>query len=245
MSARLGVDVQQKSFNGRVIVHSVAFDVAAGEIVALLGASGCGKSTLLRAIAGLDTVFSGRITIHGTHNNQNVIGMIYQEPRLMPWLNVEDNISFGLKASPKKSAIDVLLQEVLLEDARGYLPKQLSGGMAQRVAIARALVREPDVLLMDEPFSSLDVLTRRSLHQLTRTVTQKHQTATLIVTHDPEEAVRLADRVIVLSSRNGQGATIQHDIRPAGSKATRLEEIEAIIAALESKQSSTPQREAA
>lgn len=241
MSSRLRVDVRLKSFNGRSIVRDVAFEVAAGEIVAVLGASGCGKSTLLRAIAGLDKEFTGSIAIHGTHNDQNVIGMIYQEPRLMPWLNVEDNIGFGLEHKSAKSSIDALLQEVLLEDARRYLPKQLSGGMAQRVAIARALVREPDVLLMDEPFSALDVLTRRNLHTLTRNVTAKHQTATVIVTHDPDEAVNLADRVLVLSSSGSDGARIQHDIRPSNSKAARQDEVEAIIAALET----SPQRDAA
>ncbi len=235
MTTRLQVNVQHKSFNGRAVVCNVAFDVAAGEIVAVLGMSGCGKSTLLRAIAGLDQDFIGRITIHGTHNNQNVVGVVYQEPRLMPWLTVEQNIRFGLNADFPKSSIDAVLQEVMLETAHSCLPKQLSGGMAQRVAIARALVREPDVLLMDEPFSSLDVLTRRSLHALTRTVTDKHQTATVIVTHDPEEAVNLANRVLVLANPNtndGIGASIQHDFRPAGSFAERRENIEAIITAL-------------
>ncbi len=235
MTTRLQVNVQHKSFNGRAVVCNVAFDVAAGEIVAVLGMSGCGKSTLLRAIAGLDRDFVGRITIHGTHNNQNVVGVVYQEPRLMPWLTVEQNIRFGLNADFPKSSIDAVLQEVMLETAHSCLPKQLSGGMAQRVAIARALVREPDVLLMDEPFSSLDVLTRRSLQALTRTVTDKHQTATVIVTHDPEEAVNLANRVLVLANPNasdGIGASIQHDFRPAGSLAERRENIEAIITAL-------------
>ncbi len=233
MNPRLLVDLQRKIFAGRAVLRHVSFNVAAGEIVAVLGASGCGKSTLLRAIAGLDRTFDGSIAIHGTHNNQNVIGMVYQEPRLMPWLNVEENIGFGLDIDSRKSSIDELLEEVLLENARGYLPKALSGGMAQRVAIARALVREPDVLLMDEPFSSLDVLTRRSLHSLTRKVTAKHQTATVIVTHDPEEAVNLADRVLVLLNKGTDGATIRHDIRPGASKSARLDDIDAIIAALD------------
>jgi sulfonate transport system ATP-binding protein len=235
MSERLTVDVRQKSFNGRTIIRNIRFDVAAGEIVAVLGASGCGKSTLLRAIAGLDGDYVGSINIHGA--NQNIIGMIYQEPRLMPWLTVEENIAFGLvnnTAPQSNPSIDGLLQEVMLENARQYLPKQLSGGMAQRVAIARALVREPDVLLMDEPFSSLDVLTRRSLHKLTRAITVKHQTATVIVTHDVDEAVNLADRVLVLAHDSTGIATIQHDIRPSPNKHARFDEIEAIIAALES-----------
>jgi sulfonate transport system ATP-binding protein len=235
MNTRLSVDVRQKSFNGRAIIRNIRFDVAAGEIVAVLGASGCGKSTLLRAIAGLDNDYVGSINIQGA--NQNIIGMIYQEPRLMPWLTVEENIGFGLvtnMAAQSNPSIGDLLQEVMLENARHYLPKQLSGGMAQRVAIARALVREPDVLLMDEPFSSLDVLTRRSLHKLTRAITVKHQTATVIVTHDVDEAVNLADRVLVLAHDHTGIATIQHDIRPSTNKHARFDEIEAIIAALES-----------
>jgi sulfonate transport system ATP-binding protein len=200
----------------------------------VLGASGCGKSTLLRAIAGLDREHVGSITING----QGTVGVVYQEPRLMPWLTVEQNIAFGLEAKTSiapNSPIDALLQEVMLEDARHYWPKQLSGGMAQRVSIARALAREPEVLLMDEPFSALDVLTRRSLHQLTREVTAKHQTATLIVTHDPDEAVSLADRVIVLAKKsNSEGATIVRDVRPSKNADEKHREVEAIIAALDS-----------
>jgi len=234
VSLRLNVDVRQKSFNGRTIIHDVAFEVAAGEIVAVLGASGSGKSTLLRAIAGLDREFIGNIAIQGAH--ENTIGVVYQEPRLMPWLTVEENITFGLQDRNRNTNIDGLLQEVMLESARGYLPKELSGGMAQRVAIARALVREPNVLLMDEPFSSLDVLTRRNLHALTRAVTATHQTATVIVTHDVEEAVSLASRVLVLTKRDNHGATIQHDMRPSQSTTSRHEMIDAIIASLEQSQ---------
>jgi sulfonate transport system ATP-binding protein len=241
MNARLQVNVRQKNFGPRAIIHDVKFDVAAGEIVAVLGASGCGKSTLLRVIAGLDRNYVGNISIcgncDGTH--ENTVGVVYQEPRLMPWLTVEDNIKFGLimqNTKNKNANIDGLLQEVMLESARQYLPKQLSGGMAQRVAIARALVREPDVLLMDEPFSSLDVLTRRSLHALTREVTARHQTATVVVTHDVEEAVNLASRVLVLTMQGNKGAMIQHDIRPSESNTPRHEMIEAIINSLEQSQ---------
>ena len=196
--AQLEVHVREKSFQGRTVLRDVAFDVSAGEIVAILGASGCGKSTLLRVIAGLDRVVDGSIVVRATHGDSPVVGMVYQEPRLLPWLTVEKNIAFSLSSfanKVKNTNIDGILQEVMLEDARQYWPKQLSGGMAQRVAIARALVREPDVLLLDEPFSALDVLTRRNLHTLTRRVTAAHKAATVIVTHDPAEAVNLADRI--------------------------------------------------
>ncbi len=232
MSIRLTVDVRLKSFHHRVVIRNVAFDVAAGEIVAVLGASGCGKSSLLRIIAGLDQDYFGSIAIHG--RSSNLVGVVYQEPRLMPWLTVEQNVCFGMGNSHQKSSIDAIFQEVMLENARQTLPKQLSGGMAQRVAIARALAREPDVLLMDEPFSSLDVLTRRSLHTLTKLVTAKHQTATVIVTHDPEEAVTLADRVLVLAHRSPHdGATIQYDVRPASSAVSKHEQVATIISTLD------------
>jgi len=285
MSARLSVNLVSKSFGACVIVRDVRFAVNAGEVVAILGASGCGKTTLLRIIAGLDQDYQGEVVIHNDNAHRNgVVGVVYQEPRLMPWLNVEENIAFA-QAAPQRGAesghagagrdpsfqpnshdprhresagarhpatalasgtttsdklyantnpsIDGLLQEVLLEDTRQYWPKQLSGGMAQRVSIARALVREPDVLLMDEPFSSLDVITRRSLYALTRAVTARHQTATVIVTHDPDEAVHLADRVLVLAKSTNSAASIVRDFRPSRDAAQKHREVEAIIAALD------------
>ncbi|MFN7221648.1 MAG: ATP-binding cassette domain-containing protein, partial [Burkholderiales bacterium] len=130
--------------------------------------------------------------------------------------------------------VDAILNEVGLLSVANALPKTLSGGMAQRVAIARALVREPSVLLMDEPFSALDVLTRRSLQRLTRSLTQQHGTATVIVTHDPDEAVGLADRVLVLAQAGPEaGATVRCDLRPAVDTGARASQVEAIIAALE------------
>lgn len=214
-TVRLQVRVSEKSFQGRCILRDIAFSVAAGEIVAILGASGCGKSTLLRVIAGLDRDLDGIVNINATHGEQAIVGMVYQEPRLLPWLTVEQNIAFSLAESKNhlgNSSIEALLQEVMLENARHYWPKQLSGGMAQRVAIARALVREPDVLLLDEPFSALDVLTRRNLHTLTRRITAAHNTATVIVTHDPAEAVNLADRILVLAPNEAGIAAITHEV---------------------------------
>jgi sulfonate transport system ATP-binding protein len=219
------------------VLRDVTLDVAAGEIVAVLGASGCGKSTLLRIINGLDDDASARVRINGAAPENAVIGMVYQEPRLMPWLSIRDNVRFGAAASLPDSAVDAILNEVGLLSVADGLPKTLSGGMAQRVAIARALVREPTVLLMDEPFSALDVLTRRSLQRLTRCLTEKHGTATVIVTHDPDEAVSLADRVLVLAPDGDlgaqPGATVRCDLRPAAAADVRATQVEAIIAALE------------
>jgi sulfonate transport system ATP-binding protein len=252
---RLRVAIQQKRFGAKAVLGNVAFDVNAGEIIAVLGASGCGKSTLLRAIAGLDQDWQGAIEIHAANAHRApIVGVVYQEPRLMPWLTAEENIALALIAAEPAAesnqtqtvdasnkatnpSIDGLLQAVYLENARHCLPKQLSGGMAQRVAIARALVRAPDVLLLDEPFSALDILTRRRLISLTREVTARFQTATVLVTHDPDEAVRLADRVVVLAHSStahpdAAGATICADIRPSSDPADKFREVEGIIATL-------------
>ena len=252
---RLRVAIQQKRYGTKAVLGTIEFNVHAGEIIAVLGASGCGKSTLLRAIAGLDQNWQGNIEIHAANNNRAaIVGVVYQEPRLMPWLTVEENIALALVGDPTKTNkntagtiratnkesnpnIHGLLQAVYLENARHCLPKQLSGGMAQRVAIARALVRTPDVLLLDEPFSALDILTRRRLISLTRDVTARFQTATVLVTHDPDEAVRLADRVVVLAHSStahpdAAGATICADIRPSSDPADKFREVEGIIATL-------------
>ena len=260
---RLRVAIQQKRYGAKAVLGNIEFNVHAGEIIAVLGASGCGKSTLLRAIAGLDQNWQGNIEIHAANNNRAaIVGVVYQEPRLMPWLTVEENIalaSVGVPAAGSSSGphasreqtlalgtsgkvtnpiVDGLLQAVYLENARHCLPKQLSGGMAQRVAIARALVRAPDVLLLDEPFSALDILTRRRLISLTREVTARFQTATVLVTHDPDEAVRLADRIVVLAHSlvtrgDESGATICADIRPSADPADKFHEVEGIIATLQ------------
>ena len=241
-SERLHVQLKQKRIGANIILRDIDFHVAAGEIVAILGASGCGKSTLLRAIGNLDRDFDGRIARHAaTAGASAKVSMVYQEARLMPWLSVTENVGFALDAESTKcpnpsngAAIEAVLGEVGLTDAAMLYPKSLSGGMAQRVSIARALVREPDILLMDEPFSALDVLTRRRLYALTRDVTARHRTATVIVTHDPDEAVTLADRVLVLG-RDGElaGATIRTSLVPSTDLAYRAAQVEDIIAALD------------
>ena len=198
-AALLSVSLQEKRHGARVILRDVAFSVQPGEIIALLGASGCGKSTLLRTIAGLDTNFDGDIQ-HGAGQT----GFVFQEPRLMPWLSVADNIGFPLgHRQGREARVLQLLEEVGLAHAADYFPKQLSGGMAQRAAIARALVAGPDLLLLDEPFSALDVLTKGRLHRLVRDLVQRYKVAAVFVTHDPEEAISLAGRVLVMSGEPG------------------------------------------
>lgn len=197
--------------NGVRALDGVSLDVELGEIVAVVGGSGCGKSTLLRAISGLDRPTQGAVvfkddTISEPHEK---IGIIFQEPRLLPWLTVADNVGFGLADRPKeerKARVARALERVGLTEKANVWPRELSGGQAQRVAIARALVARPEVLLLDEPFSALDAFTRIDLqdHLLDLWADQK---PTLVhVTHDVDEAIVLADRVVVMRPRPGRVA---------------------------------------
>jgi len=161
--------------------------------VALIGRSGSGKSTLLRALAGLDRDLAGELTVNGT------VAVAFQEPRLLPWKRVWANVCLGLRADDPRSAADAALAEVDLTERAEAWPLTLSGGEAQRVSLARALVREPALLLLDEPFSALDALTRIAMHRLVLRLWAHHGPAVLLVTHDVDEAIALADRVLVLS----------------------------------------------
>lgn len=191
--------------DGLVALKDVTLSVRSNEIVSIVGPSGCGKSTLLRIAAGLDRSFSGKVALPGGAEAPSV-GLIFQEPRLMPWLNVEDNIAFGLRVpkSRRRSIAGEWLERVGLDGFSKSLPKELSGGMAQRVAIARALVPRPAILLLDEPFSSVDAFTKMSLQDLLLDIWADTGTTMILVTHDVDEAVYLSDRVIVLSGRPGQ-----------------------------------------
>jgi sulfonate transport system ATP-binding protein len=190
-------------------LEAVSIDVEPGEIVAVIGGSGCGKSTLLRAICGLDRPTQGSVLFDDDEitEPQAKIGIIFQEPRLLPWLSVEDNVGFGLAALPKaerNARVRRALDRVGLSEKARVWPRELSGGQAQRVAIARALVAQPEVLLLDEPFSALDAFTRVDLqdHLLDLWADQK---PTLVhVTHDVDEAIVLADRIVVMRPRPGR-----------------------------------------
>lgn len=179
------------------------------EIVCLMGPSGCGKSTVLRIISGLDTADSGAVHGgNGTVTNNIHTAMVFQEHGLLPWLSVTDNIAYGLRMKVRLSSkehidqkVSDLLTLVHMNEFAKSLPYQLSGGMKQRVAVARALAIEPEILLMDEPFSALDTFTRRELQNEVLRIREKLHTTFLIVTHNPEEAVYLADRIIVLTER--------------------------------------------
>lgn len=173
------------------------------EIISLVGQSGCGKSTLLRIIGGLEKASTGFIKLNNKiiKKPSSNIGMVFQDPRLMPWLNVYDNIKLSILNENKKQQkvkISKTLQKVGLENCEKLWPRELSGGMAQRVAIARALVREPKVLLLDEPFSALDSFTKTNLHQHVKELWVSLKLTIIMVTHDINEATSMSDRILII-----------------------------------------------
>jgi sulfonate transport system ATP-binding protein len=195
--------------NGVHALGGVSIEVELGEIVAVIGGSGCGKSTLLRAISGLDPASDGTVVLDGEQISapHEKIGIIFQEPRLLPWLKVADNVGFGLGDRPKAervARVAMALRRVGLTDKAGVWPRELSGGQAQRVAIARALVPRPEVLLLDEPFSALDAFTRTDLQDHLLGLWADFKPTLILVTHDVDEAIVLADRVMVMCPRPGR-----------------------------------------
>ena len=184
-----------RSYGSRVVIEKLNLRIDRGEFVALLGESGCGKTTLLRALAGLDPIQGGRIVAPRRP------AVVFQEHRLLPWDNLWRNVALGLLVpNPRERAAEALT-EVGLGDRLDDWPRNLSGGQAQRVALARALVQQPELLLLDEPFAALDALTRIRMHELVRELVANHQPGVLLVTHDVDEAIALADRILVM--RNG------------------------------------------
>ena len=201
----------RKSWQQVTALQNFSLDIAAGELVVLVGSSGCGKSTLLRMLIGLEPVTQGEIRINGepVRGVGKERGIVFQEPRLFPWLTVIDNVMLGLadeklSRGMKRQRALAMLERVQLQEFAYALPARLSGGMAQRVAIARGLIARPQILMLDEPFGALDALTRHTLQQELLHIHRSTGTTTLLVTHDVEEAVALADRVVVLSPRPGR-----------------------------------------
>jgi sulfonate transport system ATP-binding protein len=206
------VESVSKRFDDLSVLDGLSLELEPGSFTALLGHSGSGKSTLLRILAGLDADFDGSVQIPGT------VAVAFQEPRLLPWARVAANVVLGVGGPDAGERGRVALEEVGLADKARAWPLTLSGGQAQRASLARALVREPDLLLLDEPFGALDALTRRSMHQLVLDLWHRHSPTVLIVTHDVEEALRLADRVVVLDR-----GEIAWDARVPEPRGLRLE----------------------
>ncbi|WP_105404275.1 ABC transporter ATP-binding protein [Neorhizobium sp. T7_12] len=183
-----------RRFATKTILDRVDLDIAEGEFVALLGRSGSGKSTFLKALAGLDHDVEGTGTLETPDN----LSVVFQDARLLPWRTVIQNVTLGLPGAAGQEAGRKALAEVGLEGREAAWPNQLSGGEQQRVALARSLVRQPSLLLADEPFGALDALTRLKMHDLLRELCARHRPAVLLVTHDVDEAISLADRILVL-----------------------------------------------
>jgi sulfonate transport system ATP-binding protein len=222
-------------------LDGVSLDVALGEIVAVVGGSGCGKSTLLRAVSGLDTPTQGAVVLDGDRITapHEKIGIIFQEPRLLPWLSVADNVGFGVADRPKaerRQRVGRALQRVGLSDKAAVWPRELSGGQAQRVAIARALVPRPEVLLLDEPFSALDAFTRIDLQDHLLDLWADAKPTLILVTHDVDEAIVLADRIMVMRPHPGRiFAEIEDDLpRPRDRQSAAFDFVKRrVLAALD------------
>jgi sulfonate transport system ATP-binding protein len=190
-------------------LDGISLDVQPGEIVAVVGGSGCGKSTLLRLVSGLDNPTQGDVALDGDTivSPHEKIGIVFQEPRLLPWLTVAGNVGFGLAGRPnaeRNERVARQLDRVGLSDKANVWPRELSGGQAQRVALARALVMRPEVLLLDEPFSALDAFTRVDLQDHLLDLWADTKPTLVVVTHDVDEAIVLADRVMVMRPAPGR-----------------------------------------
>lgn len=210
-------------------IHGLDLMISKGEVLAVLGQSGCGKTTLLRLLAGLDTPDAGTIGMKPGLQ----LGLMFQEPRLLPWKSVRENIELALIHEADTKAVadavaDVLRLTRMSESADSY-PSDLSGGMAQRVALARALVTRPDVLLLDEPFGALDALTRRLMQRELSGILQSANTAVFLVTHDVSEALMLADRIVLLEAGKIQAAWCVELKRPRCESAPEIVSLSSAI----------------
>jgi sulfonate transport system ATP-binding protein len=206
------IEIARKAFSGSkgtlLALKDILLTIDPGEFVCIVGGSGCGKTTLLRIIAGLETEYEGAVFLDGKQLAGTGLdrGVVFQEHRLLSWLTVHDNVGFGLANLPPEERsrnIQHYISLVGLDQFEYEYPHQLSGGMSQRVAIARALAGRPEVLLLDEPFASLDALTRMRMQQEILRIWEAERTTVVLVTHDIEEAVYLADRVVIMSQQPG------------------------------------------
>lgn len=208
-SIKLAIKNVSKEFKNRSrtvkAIEDVSFNVNKGEFVSIIGPSGCGKTTLLRLITGLERDYEGSIVLNGKRIEKPGLdrGVVFQDHRLLPWLTIEENLTIGIKGDKKQfaSLVKNVLKKVDLEGFEKAYPSQLSGGMSQRASIARALLREPEILLLDEPLGALDALTRYSMQEELEKIWLNNKTTMIMITHDIEEAVYLSDRIVVLDTR--------------------------------------------
>lgn len=228
-----------KRFGDTTVLSGIDLTVGKGEIVALLGASGCGKSTLLNIVAGLLAPDGGTLAYNGIpaahFDGWREIAYMFQDDRLLPWRTARDNVAFGLEAqrldkADRRARAEAALALVGLQDASDAYPHEMSGGMRSRAALARSLVVSPSILLMDEPFSKLDPQTRATMHQEVLRIQAMQGTTVLFVTHDVEEAVVLANRIVVLAPHPGRIKSIHDNVLPAPREATAPVVAEAIRA---------------
>ncbi|MBP6020492.1 MAG: ABC transporter ATP-binding protein [Burkholderiaceae bacterium] len=197
-----------------VVLRDFALHLTQGEILAVLGPSGVGKSSLLRVLAGLQPPDRGSVRVQGQPllGPHPRLGFVFQDPCLLPWLTLEENVAFGLdfthqpdiSKAQKKSRVHDAIAEVDLQNAKQRYPAELSGGMAQRAALARSLARQPDILLLDEPFSALDEITRGEMQTLLQQITARRHASAILVTHDIDEALILADRILLIGQSPGR-----------------------------------------
>jgi len=243
-SAAISIDKVSKRFalpgkgESVLALSDLSLTIAPGEFVAVLGPSGCGKSTLLRLVASLEQPTSGAVSVNGAApgrvSAQHALGVAFQDHALLPWLSVHDNIALPFRIAGRavdEAAIARLIDLVGLVSFVAARPRQLSGGMRQRVSIARALVLEPEVLLLDEPFGALDAVTRRQMNVELQRIWSARQITTMLITHSVDEALFLADRVVVMTGRPGR---ILREVevpfaRPRDPSVTRSEEFHRMV----------------
>lgn len=195
--AKITVSDVNKAYGENPVLSDIGFSVEQGELLSVVGPSGCGKTTLLHILSGIERPDSGTVDVAGR------AGLVFQQPRLLPWMTVEKNIriqEYVSDCTVADSAVEDILDMIQLQKARALFPNQLSGGMAQRVSFARALVTDPDVILLDEPFGSLDYITKKNLKQRFQDIIREENLTTIYVTHNIEDAVELGDSLIVLDT---------------------------------------------
>ena len=236
---RLDVEISEKGFSTpagarRIILRNVAFQMTAREFLVVLGPSGCGKTTLLNIVAGIDQDFSGSVRLAGKPPEAARIGYVFQSPRLLPWRTVLENVTLVLPRGADPTAVPGLLENVGLAEFADVYTSRLSVGMARRVSLARAFAVEPELLLMDEPFVSIDEPTARRLRQQLLTLWSSRPTTILFVTHNRREAAELADRILILA---GSPARLVADIAIplARDRRSDLAEIDGICREIEAR----------